>query len=482
MWSWWFWRLWLWLRRSLLVPTRLVAPRPPLSPGTIKLCQVSGVSEDDEMIGRGAAWPAVVRETARETERKRQLQRGAQLPSATPSLMVSTLDLEKESEQEPEPKPSHADRRAAVTKAAMSAGIAAIRRIPTAGAGPSAPEPEPEPEQEPEPKPAEEYMQLSHADRRAAVTKAAMSAGIAAIRRIPTAGAGPSAPEPEPEPEQTENERLAAEQAERECLAVEHAAQEWLAAEQATQEWLADESAQQGWFETTEQEWLSDEQAAQEQLAAHSTQRAQTARDPIWFEEQEARRDLHASVVESMHRTLDLRQQENLAARRVTHANVIECLQHTMQQQKHAANALKDLDRVHSSGRSSQVRSSDCRNCVQQPQSMTNFGSGESGDDGSGGFHAFLGQLYTDLGPVTQRSGFVELHQLLHSVLSDTSSAVADSLPLTGQPIGDERGALVVMAETSEQTRAGIKTPLSSMETSSGDDDDDDDDDDPIAG
>ena len=76
MWSWWFWRLWLWLRRSLLVPTRLVAPRPPLSPGTIKLCQVSGVSEDDEMIGRGAAWPAVVRETARETERKRQLQRG----------------------------------------------------------------------------------------------------------------------------------------------------------------------------------------------------------------------------------------------------------------------------------------------------------------------------------------------------------------------------------------------------------------------
>ena len=97
-----------------------------------------------------------------------------------------------------------------------------------------------------------------------------------------------------------------------------------------------------------------------------------------------------------------------------------------------------------------------------------------SDSDRSGAFHAFLGQLHEDLGPVAQRPGFVELRRLLHSSLSvDASDLIAASPPLaerngslpatTESEIG-EGNALIVPSESEEQTQTNIETPLNDIE------------------
>ena len=126
-------------------------------------------------------------------------QRGSQ-PESTRALGEERPQPEPEADARARPSAASnkAEIRAAVMTAAISAGMAAIKTIPNAGAGASLSMLEAEPEAEPEPA-EEQQVQL---DRRAAIMAAAMSAGLDAIKTIPNAGAGtiktsPTAPKQE---------------------------------------------------------------------------------------------------------------------------------------------------------------------------------------------------------------------------------------------------------------------------------------------
>ena len=250
-----------------------------------------------------------------------------------------------------------------------------------------------------------------------------LAAGTAANERLDTEEAGPK--------------QLAAETAQSEYLAVEQAEGKLLAAEQVESERLAAGTAANGLaVHSAHRNPVTAEsgcrvefirsQAVRQQVGVNTVQRGCIAHGLSVSEMQQARRDTHAIVVERLRRTLDHRHQEKLAARRASHAIVTERLERTMQQREHAANALGVLSHQGSGSTYVEVRGIDHGDHVQRSQFETDHTSKQS-NDCSGGFHTFLGLLHEDLGPVTQRPGFVELRQLLQSPPSNTSTVVAVS-------------------------------------------------------